>query len=48
MHLGLGRVLRGMARVESGGAEAGIAEIQQAMVELARIRAGAGAPWLHF
>jgi hypothetical protein len=36
-YLGLGRVLRGWARVESGEGEAGLAEIQQAMVELTRI-----------
>ena len=43
-YLGLGRVLRGWARVESGEGEAGIAEMQQAMVELARIGSGIGAP----
>jgi predicted ATPase len=46
LYLGAGRVLRGWARVESREGEAGIAEIQQAMVELARIGAGIGAPTL--
>ncbi len=42
---GIGRVLRGWARVESGEGEAGIAEMQQALVELARIGSGIlGAP----
>ena len=45
--LGLGRVLRGWARVESGEGEAGIAEMQQAMVELAGLGSGIAAPWLH-
>jgi predicted ATPase len=36
--------LRGFARVESGEGEAGIAEMQQAMVELAGIGSGIGAP----
>jgi predicted ATPase len=44
LYLGLGRFLRGFARVESGEGEAGLAEMQQAMVELARIGAGLGAP----
>jgi predicted ATPase len=43
-YLGLGRFNRGFARVESGEGEAGIAEMQQAMVELARIGTGLGAP----
>ncbi len=43
-YLGLGRFLRGRARVESGEAEAGIAEMQQAMVELAGLGHGLGAP----
>jgi predicted ATPase len=43
----MGRVWRGFARVESGEGEAGIAEMQQAMVELAGIGSGIGAPqWL--
>jgi predicted ATPase len=42
--LGWGRALRGWVRVESGEGEAGIAEMQQAMVELARIGTGLGAP----
>ncbi len=46
--LGLGRFFRGWARVESGEGEAGIAEMQQAMVELARIGAGLGAPAILF
>ena len=44
LYLGLGRFLRGCARVESGEGEAGIAEMQQAMVELAGIGSGIGAP----
>jgi predicted ATPase len=47
-YLGLGRFLRGFARVESGEGEAGIAEMQQAMVELAQIGSGIGAPALLF
>jgi tetratricopeptide (TPR) repeat protein len=47
-YLGLGRFNRAFARVESGKGEAGIAEMQQAMVELARIAAGSGAPSLLF
>ena len=43
-YLGLGRFQRGFARVESGEGEAGIAEMQQAMVELAAIGSGSGAP----
>jgi predicted ATPase len=43
-YLGLGKVLRGFARVESGEGEAGLAEMQQALVELARIGSGLGAP----
>ena len=42
--LGVGKVFRGWARVESGEGEAGIAEMQQAMVELAGIGSGIGAP----
>jgi class 3 adenylate cyclase/predicted ATPase len=44
LYMGVGRCLRGRARVESGEGEAGIAEMQQAMVELAGIGAGIGAP----
>jgi predicted ATPase len=43
-YLGAGRFLRGFARVESGKGEAGLAEMQQAMVELAGIGSGIGAP----
>jgi predicted ATPase len=38
------KVVRGWARVECGDGEAGLAEMQQAIVELARIRFGIGAP----
>jgi predicted ATPase len=48
VYLGLGRLLRGLARVESGEAEAGLAEMQQAMVELAGIGSGVGAPQILF
>jgi predicted ATPase len=48
LYLGLGRFGRGFARVQSGEGEAGLAEIQQAMVELAQIGAGSGAPGLLF
>jgi len=41
---GMGRFSRGAARVESGEGEAGIAEMEQALVELARIASGIGAP----
>jgi predicted ATPase len=44
LYLGLGRVFRGWARVESGEGEGGIAEMQQALVELAGIGSGIGAP----
>jgi predicted ATPase len=44
LYLGGGRFFRGFTRVESGEGEAGIAEMQQAMVELAGIGAGLGAP----
>ncbi len=44
LYLGVGRVVRGWARVESGEGEAGLAEMQQAIVELARIGSGIGAP----
>ena len=46
--LGLGKVLRGFARVESEDGEAGLAEMQQAMGELAGIGSGLGAPQLLF
>jgi tetratricopeptide (TPR) repeat protein len=39
-YLGVGRVLGGWARVESGEGEAGLAEVQQAVVELAGSGAG--------
>jgi predicted ATPase len=44
LYLGEGRFLRGWARVESGEAEAGIAEMQQALVEVAGIGTAIGAP----
>src|SRR6185295_1687367 len=44
-YLGLGRFSRGSARVESGEGKAGIAEMQQALGELAGIGSGIGAPW---
>jgi class 3 adenylate cyclase/predicted ATPase len=44
LSLGLGKVVRGFARVQSGEGEAGIAEMQQAMGELAGISSGIGAP----
>ena len=44
LYVGFGRFYRGWARVESGESEAGIAEIQEAMVELARVGSGVGAP----
>jgi predicted ATPase len=47
-YLGMGRFLRGFARVESGEGEAGIAEMQQAMGELAGIGSGIGAPQVLF
>jgi class 3 adenylate cyclase/predicted ATPase len=47
-YLGLGRVFRGWARVESGEGEAGIAEMQQAMVELVGIGSGIGATQILF
>jgi predicted ATPase len=43
--LGSGRVLQAWTRVESGEGEAGIAEMQQALSEMARIGAGFGAPF---
>jgi hypothetical protein len=44
LYLGMGRVLRGFARVESGEGEAGVAEMREAMGELAGIGSGLGAP----
>ena len=46
LYLGLGGVLRGRARVESGEGEPGIAEMQHALGELAAIGSGIGAPAL--
>jgi class 3 adenylate cyclase/predicted ATPase len=46
--LGMGRWTRGFARVESGEGEAGIAEMQQAVVDLAGIGSGIAAPQIHF
>jgi predicted ATPase len=46
LYLGAGRFFRGWVRVESGEGEAGIAEMQQAMVELAGIGTGLGGPSL--
>jgi len=46
--LAFGRALQGWARAESGEGEAGIVEMQQAMVELTRIRSRVIVPWLHF
>ena len=40
----VGRFFRGRARVESGEGEAGVAEMQQALLELARVGSGIGAP----
>ena len=42
--LGYGRFLRGFARVDLGEGEAGIAEMRQAIVELAELGSRAGAP----
>jgi len=44
LYLGAGRFVRGWARVESGEGEAGLAEMQQAIVELAGIGTGNNAP----
>jgi class 3 adenylate cyclase/predicted ATPase len=44
LYLGAGKLLRGGVRVESGESEAGIAEMQEAMVELAAIGSGMGGP----
>jgi class 3 adenylate cyclase/predicted ATPase len=46
LYLGLGRVLRGWARVESGQDETGIAEMQQALDELAELRSAIMRPQL--
>ncbi len=43
-YLGLGRFYRGWARAESGEGDAGIAEMQQALVDLAESGSGIGAP----
>ncbi len=43
-YVGLGRVIRGWARVECGEGEAGILEMQQGMGELSAIGSGLGAP----
>lgn len=48
LYVGLGRVARGWARVESGEGEAGLAEMQQGIVELAGIGSGLGAPQILF
>jgi len=48
LFLGLGRVLRGSARAESGEGKAGVAEMQQALGELAGIGSGMGAPSILF
>jgi predicted ATPase len=48
LYLGVGRFYRGFARVESGEGEAGIAEMQQAMGELAGIGSGLFAPQFLF
>jgi class 3 adenylate cyclase/predicted ATPase len=42
LYLGVGRALRGWAQADAG--EQGVAEIQQALAELARTSTGAGAP----
>jgi class 3 adenylate cyclase/predicted ATPase len=42
--MGLGRWMRGCARIESGEGEAGIADMQQGLVDLAEIGSGLGAP----
>ena len=46
--LAWGRAMQGRVRAESGEGEAGIAEMQQAMVELTQIRSRVIVPWLHF
>jgi predicted ATPase len=47
-YLGLGKVFRGWARVESGEGEAGIAEMQQAVIELAGIGSQIGVSQILF
>ena len=47
-YLGMGRFLRGSARVESGEGKAGLAEMQQALGELAGIGSGFAAPQFLF
>jgi predicted ATPase len=42
--MGLGKWLRGFSGVESGEGEAGVAEMQQGVVDLAQIGSGVGAP----
>jgi class 3 adenylate cyclase/predicted ATPase len=44
LYVAFGRLYRGWALVESGKGEAGIAEIQQAMLEFDRVGSGVGAP----
>jgi hypothetical protein len=44
----MGRWTRGFARVESGEGEAGIAEMQQGLVDLAGIGSGIAAPQILF
>jgi len=44
LFVGMGRFLRGCARVDLGESETGIVEMQQALVELAQIGSGVGAP----
>ncbi len=44
LFVGIGRFLRGCARADSGNGEEGIAEMQQALVALAQIGTGIGAP----
>jgi predicted ATPase len=45
-YLGLGRALRGWSRALSGEGEEGVAEMQQAMTDLAQTGTGVGAPGL--
>jgi predicted ATPase len=47
-YLGLGRAFRGGAQVRSGEGEAGIAEMRQAIIELAGIGSGIGASQILF
>jgi predicted ATPase len=44
LFVGIGKFLRGCARADSGEGETGIVEMQQALVELAQIGTGIGAP----